>query len=553
MQLRKDADNGWTLAAILVAYLIVNIPLQRRVWALFTAIKLPGNELFFGLFAAALVAVALATYVTPTATEKASLWLASLLRSKGGLTLVLLVLCAALVPTVIAYGVLDRFQNSGDEYAYFFQAEQFAKGHLWAKAPPLGDSFIPYRTWIIGDKWLSQYPPGWPLVLAMAIVAGIPTWSVNAVLGAGGVACLLSPLWNFTNRSLSFAVIALYLGTTFYLLNAASFYSHMLPALLILLVCLACLWYQRDRKTWALVACGALLGLIGLTRYFSLVLLLPALAYWMFVESRSGRVRMLALVALGGLPFLAWLMAYQYWITGNPLHNTYSLITATDVYLSFKPDDVLAGAQLTLYRFAELSVWVAPLLLPAYIACLVSKVANRSVAFYDLIFPCFVLGYVFFADLGGNRYGPRYYFDAFPLMLVTIVSSGVGNAPRRALATGALAISGVYLLSALPFAVKDYHAQVVAREEPYRLAAERGLANAIVVLETSSGHGLLISDLARNEPDLQAPVLYARPVAPIPELREKFPDRSIWRYTKAPNQPRLTLVYPAIASPPAQR
>jgi len=160
---------------------------------------------------------------------------------------------------------------------------------------------------------------------------------------------------------------------------------------------------------------------------------------------------------------------------------------------------------------------------------------------------------VFFADLGGNRYGPRYYFDAFPLMLVTIVSSGVGNAPRRALVTGALAISGVYLLSALPFAVKDYHAQVVAREEPCRLAAERGLASAIVVLQTSSGHGLLISDLARNEPDLQAPVLYARPLAPIPELREKFPDRSIWMYTKAPNQPRLTLVYPATTSPPAQR
>jgi hypothetical protein len=559
IQLRKVFDNIWTLAAILAAYLVVNIPLQRRVWAALAATKQPTNELFLGLFAAALVALALATYLTPSATEKAATWLASWVRSKRGLTLVLLVLCAALVPTVIAYGVLDRFQNSGDEYAYFFQAEQFAKGHLWAKAPPLGDSFVPFRTWIIGDKWLSQYPPGWPLVLAMAMVAGIPTWTVNAVLGAGGVASLLSPLWNFKDRSLSFVVVALYLGTTFYLLNAASFYSHMLPALLILLVCLTCLWYQRERKTLALVACGALLGLIGLTRYFSLVLLLPALAYWMFVENRAGRARMIAVVGLAGLPFLAWLMAYQYWITGNPLHNTYSLITTDDVFLSFKPHDILEGAQLTLYRFAELSVWGAPLLVPAYLVCLVSKVARRSLAFYDLIFPCFVVGYVFFADLGGNRYGPRYYFDAFPLMLVTIVSavpqvtSWVEGTTRRALVTGALAISGVYLLTALPFAVKDYHAQVVTREEPYRLAAAQGLANAIVILETPSGRGLLESDLARNEPDLHAPVLYARPEVPIPELRKSFPDRSIWMYTKAPSQSRLTLAYPATSPAPVQR
>src|ERR1700693_5673423 len=94
IQLRKVFDNVWTLAAILAAYWVVNIPLQRRVWAALAATKQPTNELFLGLFAAALVALALATYLTPTATEKAATWLASWVRSKPGLTLVLLVLCA---------------------------------------------------------------------------------------------------------------------------------------------------------------------------------------------------------------------------------------------------------------------------------------------------------------------------------------------------------------------------------------------------------------------------------------------------------------------------
>jgi hypothetical protein len=44
IQLRKVFDNVWTLAAILAAYWVVNIPLQRRVWAALAATKLPTNE-----------------------------------------------------------------------------------------------------------------------------------------------------------------------------------------------------------------------------------------------------------------------------------------------------------------------------------------------------------------------------------------------------------------------------------------------------------------------------------------------------------------------------
>lgn len=556
--MRKLFDNGWALAAILLGYFIVNVPLQHSLWHSLTTFRPVSNTLLLGLFAAAFGALALSVSITPTASERVATRLSDWMLPRRGVVLLLLVVSAALVPAIVAWGVLDRFPNSGDEYAYLFQAEQFAKGHLWAKAPPLGDSFVPYRTWIIGDKWLSQYPPGWPLVLAVAIAAGIPTWSVNAVLGAGAVATLASPLWHFKDRALLFAGCAVYVLTAFYILNAASFFSHTLSALLILLVCLSCLWYQRDRRVAAIVVCGALLGFIGLTRYFSLVLLFPALAYWLFVENRGGRLRMIVVLILAGLPFLACLLAYQYWVTGNPLRDTYSLITADDVYLSLKPQAVIDGAWLTLYRLAELSIWASPLLLPAYLFCLSIKLKDRSLAFYDLIFPCFVVGYVFFADLGGNRYGPRYYFDAFPLMLVTIVSSTPQLALSgrrvnlRAPAMGAIAISAVYLLTALPFVFKDYHAQVVMRESPYRLAAARRLENAIVVLESPSGHGLLPEDLARNDKGLEAPVLYARSEVSLSDLRRSFPGRSIWRYKREWGKPDdLELVFPA-ASPPAQ-
>lgn len=538
MQIQKQVDNRWTLAAILLVYFIATVPLQRRYWAALAGYKSTSHWILLGLVAAAFVGLALGTYLTPTTSGQIADKLKDWLLARRRRVIVFLVASAAMVPAVVAWGVLDRFANSGDEYAYIFQATQFVKGQLWAAAPPLGNAFVPFRTWIIDGKWLSQYPPGWPSVLAVANLVGLPGWDVNVVLGAVGVACLLSPLWPFKERALVLAVSSLYVFSAFYLFNAASFFPHVLTALLILLVCLTCLRYQRDQRLGVLVACGMLLGVIGWTRYFSLVLLLPALAYWCFVENRVARLRMIATLILVGLPFLACLMMYQYRVTGSPLRDTYSLITTDDVYLSVKPADIMYGLQLVPQRFAELTVWASPLLAPIYLLCLWNKAKARSIAFYDLIFPSFVVGFVFFADLGGNRYGPRYYFDAFPLMLATILSAE----PRfallgrqfnwRAFSANAVAISGVFFLTALPFAFKDYRAQVRLREEPYRLATTHPLNNAIVVIESSSGPGLEPEDLARNDSDLRGPVLYARPGTSVADLRSQFPGRSIWLYER---------------------
>jgi hypothetical protein len=559
IHIEKRTDNRWTFAAILLAYLVATVPLQRRLWAALGAYKTASHWIVAGLVAAAFIALALSTYLTPTASEEVANaskdWLLARRRSMSAF----LIAFAAIAPLCVAWGVLDCFANSGDEYAYLFQGAQFASGRLWAEAPPLADAFVPFRTWIIDGKWLSQYPPGWPAVLALSDVMRLPTWSVNALLGAGTVACLLSPLWPFRNRALTLAVTGSYVCAAFYLFNSASFFPHVLTGLLILLVCLTCLRYQRDRRLIFLVLGGALLGIIGLTRYFSLVLLFPALVYWWLVENRVDRLRIAAVWIAAGLPFLACLMVYQYWVTGSPLRDTYSLITTDDVYLSLKPGDVMYGLHLVATRFAELIVWTSPLSVPVYLFCLWTKAKARRIQFYDLIFPSFVVGYVFFADLGGNRYGPRYYFDAFPLMVVTILSAEprlalpIKHLNWRAFSANALAISAVYCLTALPFAFKNYHAQVLLREEPYRLAAARHLDNAIVVIEESSGRGLWAEDLARNRANLPDPVLYARPGTSISDLRNRFPERSIWRYERSADGSKILQRVAGPVSVPEQR
>lgn len=531
-----------------VGYVLVTVALMRLAWKSVDPAISIDMRVVVGLTIASVIAVVLPSSLAPTASEAWTTRVAEWVNRRRFFARWFLLALAILAPAAIAFWVLDGFQNSGDEFAYFFQGEVFAQGHLWARAPPLGYTFVPHRTWIIGDKWLSQYPPGWPLALALTLWAGVPAWLLNSIIGVGSAVGLSSPLWRFKNGGLCVAVVALYLSTPFYLLNAASFHSHMMSAALILLVCLCCLSSGRDHRVFALIGCGAALGLLGLTRYFSLILLLPALGYWWLGENRRDRVSVAVIIAFGALPFVALLLSYQSLITGSALRSTYSLIAGDDVFVSFAPQAVLTGMKLTIRRFAEFGVWTSPLLLPAYLACLAYKLKRRSIAFYDVVFPSFVLGYVFFADLGGNRYGPRYYFDAFPMMLTTIISAvpPATAATRRffgrplVLHTGV--VSAIYMLLAVPFVLSAFHRQVYVREEPYRLATTQGLEHAIVVLESSSG--LWKAVLARNDPALQAPVLYARAGVTVGELRGVFPDRAIWSYTRdRPDVPgRLTRV-----------
>jgi hypothetical protein len=140
--------------------------------------------------------------------------------------------------------------------------------------------------------------------------------------------------------------------------------------------------------------------------------------------------------------------------------------------------------------------------------------------------------------LGGYRYGPRYYFDAFPLMIVTIVSAIPAVKARldRPMGRAILPIASIacllYLLGTWPLVLTGFRREVWAREEPFRLVAQARLKNAIVIQDTATHPGLTPSDLVRNPPSMDAAVLYARSGTDIGALRKVFPERSIWRYSR---------------------
>ena len=95
--------------------------------------------------------------------------------------------------------ILDEYPVSGDEYAYIFQSWIFGLGKLWTRPWPMEKYLGTFFIFNVGGKLITQYPPGWPTVLAAASTAGIPISLVNPILAAGTIPILYVlglPIWS---------------------------------------------------------------------------------------------------------------------------------------------------------------------------------------------------------------------------------------------------------------------------------------------------------------------------------------------------------------------
>ena len=461
------------------------------------------------------------------------------------------------LPLLTAWYILDRFPNSGDEYSYIFQARTYAGLKLWESSPRLGVDVIPYRTWILGEKWIGQYPPGWPSVISLGLLVGFPDWAVNPVVGGASVAALAIFCARIADAPAAVLAATFYALTPFYVLNAASYFSHVLCALLILILCIVLYARPGEHKSSGIVAAGAIIGVLGATRYFDLVALVPAVAFALGKQPLREWPRLILWMLVGFAPIVCLLMCYQYWLTGNPFATSYSVIDQDEIFPSLSFHNLTRGWNVSKVNLEEMAIWASPLLMLTYVLCFAAKVKNWKLEYYDLIFPGFFVVYLTFPDPGGNRYGPRYFFEAFPTIIATIVSavpSLQALLPKRIRYTTVLysvICAFLYLVVLWPLAALNVHRQVLNCEEPYRLAKAGGLDNVIVIISSPSAIGLRLEDLVRNPPSMDAPVLYARASADPSALRRAYPGRSIWRYSRGDPKLPGVLKRSAIEGPAA--
>jgi hypothetical protein len=126
-----------------------------------------------------------------------------------------------MVSALIAWFVLEGVPHIPDSVSYLFQAKYFSAGYLYLPAPPDRESFVISHVVNDGTKWYGYGFPGWPALLALGVLTGVP-WLVNPVLG--GLTVLLSHalVQRLYSRLMAGAVVSLLAVSPWFLFMSAS-------------------------------------------------------------------------------------------------------------------------------------------------------------------------------------------------------------------------------------------------------------------------------------------------------------------------------------------
>jgi 4-amino-4-deoxy-L-arabinose transferase-like glycosyltransferase len=444
---------------------------------------------------------------------------------------------ALAVSLLVSTLILRRFPNSGDEFAYLFQAETYLHGRLWNSPPPIPHIFTPQHIIETRDVWVGEYTPGWPTLISFLLIVGLKPWMINPILN-GIAVILLAWLGRETqDRFTGILAAAIYALTAFSIFNGASLFNHPLAATCGVAFALLAIKFLETPSILTGIGSGAALGLIGLTRPQSAVLFaLPFVIKVLSERDRGVTIRAIIGLGLGGIPFAIILLAYNWAVTGNPLVMPQMVYDGAGGWgISFDSITRSAG------YVVELAEWTSAPLLVIYFISFAYLAIHGRLNFIDYMLPLFLLAFIFFVD-PANRYGPRYVFDVYPLFALTCASGLTllykrSHKCRPVLAASAALFCVFSLLSAqarIPVVAVAFHRIISERMDLYDLVEEAKLNNAIVLVRSDVGLrlGMDASDLYRNWPDLHQPVLYVGGQAPVEQLKLKFPERSIWTYTR---------------------
>ena len=329
-------------------------------------------------------------------------------------------MCAA-----ISQWVLHGQANVIDEAGYQFQAKAYLQGHLSLTPQAPGPDY--YSLLFIltsGDHWFSGFFPGFCALLALGIKWGVAAW-VNPVLAG---ALVLITVWAgrrlFNHDTASLAVL-LMLVSPFVLFQGASYFSHVATAVFFTLAAALILSAAiEDRFSAALI--GTLLGITMVCRPLTavlLVLFMTGWRVWQYFQNTStfGRAQQLlwhfAIVGICFLPFALFMLYYNVSLTGDiwvsphhvippygPLRPGWHMLRNTGINLAGLSIDLLGVPIFSLVPLFLFLRSTHPLRWPL-LALTVLYILGYSLHPYH-----------------GLSYGPRFYFELMPLLLLASAS-----------------------------------------------------------------------------------------------------------------------------------
>jgi hypothetical protein len=437
---------------------------------------------------------------------------------------------------VVADRALLHFPNSSDEYAYLYQARTMGSGKLWERGHDLPEFF--YFNHIAQKDSISvgRFPPGWPLLLSVAYFTGIPAHLINPILGLITLLVFYSFASRFYNRQVAlWSLIALALSS-FYIFNAASYFSHTSCALFTLVFVYGTyLHLDTGKKGYALMA-GLCLGLVAITRYYTAVLVFVPFFVYLLYRLRLRAVPVFILLGIGSLPCIAFLFWYNNAITGNPLVPV-TMWAYADESLGFvRGHSVAKGFEHVGRWILMFFYWCSASVLVLYGVAMCRKLAHRkewSTRPEDYIFILLMVGYFFYYQIGGNQYGPRFLFEAFPFVVLMSVNMIFRLREKWAMA---LFMAGIIFAAVrVPSIAYREHLVIEERNDIYTTVKEEKISHAVVLVSSYTGviRPMPIGDLTRNDIHYANDVLYAQDLGDKnSQLMQYYPDRTFYKYVR---------------------
>lgn len=227
---------------------------------------------------------------------------------------------------LFSFFIFDHIPHINDEVAYLFQAKIFKSGRPFAPSSCVKESFD-FTHIINNGKWYSQYPPGYPLLLALGLIFGTP-WLINPLLAALSIVLFYYLGTELYSRRIG--ILAAFLGaiSIWFLVMSSSMMSHtscMFFCTLFLLF-----YFRSLRNPTAIngIIAGASLGMAILIRpHPGVFFAVPFLIYFGINFLKKPKTMLKNTIGLGLSLLLCFsiMLAYNHITNGHPLKMGYEV------------------------------------------------------------------------------------------------------------------------------------------------------------------------------------------------------------------------------------
>lgn len=396
-----------------------------------------------------------------------------------------------------------------DEMAHLLHARAFAAGRLALPAPEPPEAFLVVHTLVTDAGWVSQYPPGHTLLLAVGLMLRAE-WLVNPLLGGTSVVLVYLVGRGLYDRKTAVAATFLWAASAWVLFMSSTYMSHVGATTFALAAC-AVMWAPRHpHRSHALLGGLALAAATAIRPLDGVAAALP-IAAWIALRRRW---RLVPWLMVGGVPVaVAW--GYVNWrLFGDPFTLGYSVLYGPAESLGFHTDPwgqrfnigvavsnaAVAIRRLNIYLFE----WPIPALLPLVLWALFVRQRRAN----DLLLAVGALAgpaLYFFYWHSGFYPGPRFYYIAAPFLVLATARAWRWGWTRAHRARGTLvrwdvaaAAAGAMVLvwgwvGVLPARFEVYREGLSSMKlHPERTLAARGVREALVLVPESWGSRVIV-------------------------------------------------------------